>query len=172
MLRATRHAVIVAGLLAAVRLAEAQEPTTTEGFHYQTVKPCRLIDTRTDAAGPLVTDTLVPGGSIGFRLFRVRGRCGVPSSAKAVALNLTVPAKDLLFRGHMVAYQANIGLPPTSNVNLTPGATEQNFGIVALAPHPWVDDMQIHLFLADDDMPSIYGVAHAVIDVVGYFFKP
>ena len=171
MLRATLPTVVVAGLLAAVRLAEAQEPPVTAGLHYETVKPCRLIDTRLDPAGPLVTDTVVPGGSVGSRSFQVKGRCGVPSSAKAVALNLTVPVRDLAFRGHMVAYAANIGLPPTSNVNFVPGATEQNFGIVALAPHSWVHDMQIHLFLADDDVSSLNGVAHAVIDIVG-FFKP
>ena len=72
----------------------------------------------------------------------------------------------------MIAYQSNIGLPATSNVNVTPGATEQNFGIVALAPHPVVDDMKITLFLGDGDVSSLGGVAHFVVDVVGYFFKP
>ena len=173
MLRATLPTVVVAGLLAAVGLAEAQEPPVTEaGLHYETVTPCRLFDTRFDQGGPLVTDTAVAGGSVGNRLFQVKGRCGVPSWAKAVALNLTVPVRDLAFRGHMVAYAANIGLPPTSNVNVEPGATEQNFGIVALAPHSWVQDMKVHLFLADGDVPSLYGVSHLVVDVVGFFFKP
>jgi hypothetical protein len=157
-----------------VRPAGAQDTTTTvTGLHYQPVTPCRYLDTRSDPRGPLVTTVSVPGGSSGDRLLAVRGACGVPPSAKAVALTLTVPPKDLLFRGHMVAFASNIVLPPTSNVNVTPGEAEQNFAIVGLAPDPWYDDMRVHLVLGNNgDTSSLGGVAHLVIDVVGYFFKP
>jgi hypothetical protein len=170
-----RASLAVAGaLLGAASLAPAQDESTLDDLHYHTVKPCRLVDTR-DPFNPLVTNTTVPGGSTGQRTFRIRESCGVPASARAVAVNLTVPAKDLQFRGHLVAYQANISLPATSNVNATPGTTEQNFAIVALAPpSPYVPappDMRVHLFLLDGDAPSLGGQCHLVIDVVGYF-KP
>jgi hypothetical protein len=163
-------------LVAAPSLAPAQDETAFDDLHYHTVKPCRLVDTR-DPFNPLVTTTPVQGGSTGQRLFRIRESCGVPAAAKAVAVNLTVPTRDLQFRGHMVAYQANLSLPATSNVNVTPGTTEQNFAIVALAPPPSTylpsppPDMKVSLFLLDGDVPSLGGQAHLVIDVVGYF-KP
>jgi hypothetical protein len=152
--------------------AEAQDTSSSPALHYVPVTPCRFLDTRLDSRGPLVTTAVIPGGSAGDRLFSVRGACGVPPTAKAVALTLTVPPKDLLFRGHMVAFASNISLPPTSNVNVTPGEAEQDFAIVALAPDPWYEDMRVHLVLGNDgDVSSLGGAAHLVIDIVG-FFKP
>ena len=50
---------------------------------FHTVLPCRLADTRAPSDGPALTH----GASRGFI---AKGKCGIPSSARSLALNVTV----------------------------------------------------------------------------------
>ncbi|HEX7833828.1 MAG TPA: hypothetical protein VF787_29515, partial [Thermoanaerobaculia bacterium] len=55
-------------------------------FQYYPLSPCRLVDTRnanSTNGGPIFNTNTT-------RNFTVRGLCGVPTSAKAVSLNVTV----------------------------------------------------------------------------------
>src|SRR5687767_12174412 len=55
-------------------------------YQYNAVTPCRLVDTRNAIGtngGPALTEDTQ-------RDFRIRGNCGVPSTAKAVSINLAV----------------------------------------------------------------------------------
>jgi hypothetical protein len=52
---------------------------------FYTVTPCRVFDTR-DPSGPTLGAPITCGTT---RSFAVAGKCGVPSGARAVSLNLT-----------------------------------------------------------------------------------
>src|SRR5262249_34257970 len=55
-------------------------------YQFFAVAPCRVVDTRSPAStngGPIL-------GSNAQRDFAIRGNCGVPTSAKAVSLNVTI----------------------------------------------------------------------------------
>ncbi|HEX6083248.1 MAG TPA: hypothetical protein VF266_01905, partial [Thermoanaerobaculia bacterium] len=55
-------------------------------FQYYPLTPCRVVDTR----GANSTNGGPAFGSNTTRNFQMRGFCGVPTSAKAVSLNVTV----------------------------------------------------------------------------------
>ena len=56
------------------------------GQQFFTVAPCRAVDTR-DPVGALGGPALTPQSA---RTFALAGACGIPASAKSVAVNLTV----------------------------------------------------------------------------------
>ena len=62
---------------------KAIDPTC---LRYSTVTPCRAIDTR-NPAGPLGGPALQPRVA---RRFTIAGVCGIPPSAKAISVNLTI----------------------------------------------------------------------------------
>ena len=70
---------VAAGLLA--RPAEAQT-----GLQFFAVTPCRAVDTRSGFGGILPASVQ--------RNFTIKGVCGVPPTAKAVSLNVTVVTPD------------------------------------------------------------------------------
>jgi hypothetical protein len=112
----------------------------------------RLVDTATRAAR---------GGPLAARLragVPVVGRCGVPPTAKAVAVNVT--ATGSTGSGFLRAYAAfPESAPPTSVLNFNAGATRANNAIVALSAAG-----QVAMF---NGMSA--GTTHVVVDVVGYF---
>jgi Tol biopolymer transport system component len=119
---------------------------------FYTLSPCRLADTRLptgDWGGPTLT--------AGFdRSFAVLGRCGIPASAKAVSLNLTVvqptaPGDLRLFAGGPA--------PLASVINYSPGQTRANNSVVFLGRG---GELTIR-----SDQAS--GHADVVVDVNGYF---
>jgi virginiamycin B lyase len=77
---------IVAGPDGAMWFTEEQKigrlttSTETEGFF--TVAPCRVADTRTTAPPALAAGD--------DRTFLIKGKCGIPATAKSVSLNVTV----------------------------------------------------------------------------------
>jgi hypothetical protein len=127
--------------------SEALQPAQS----YFAVAPCRLVDTRTGGGGILTSGQV--------RVFQVAGGCGVPASAKAVAVNLTalLPTGG----GNLQIYPGDRtgGLTTTSNLNF--GATNRgNNAILRLG--------------ADGTIKTIPSVAsggqlHLLIDVQGYF---
>jgi hypothetical protein len=121
---------------------------------FHTVTPCRLIDTR-QASGLFGGPTLPPGIS---RVLRVGGFCGVPTTAKAVAVNATVfnpPGfgNVRFFPGD--GEQA----PATSTLNFQPGIARANNAILMLSSSGTGT-------LATQS--SVAG-AHLIVDVTGYF---
>jgi serine protease len=130
----------------------APVPGAQGPFGFQTVTPCRLVDTR--------TSTPVTAGVP--RSFTVQGLCGIPAGAAAAALNLTVvqPTSG----GHMVLY-------PSDN-NPAPVVAAINFptGTGALA-----NGARLRLAAATPDVSVIYAAgtagstAHVILDTAGYF---
>jgi hypothetical protein len=72
---------------------------------FYTVTPCRVVDTR-KPAGPTKSPTL---GANAARTFPIIGICGIPSTATAIAINVTVV--DETDYGHLRIYPP-AGRPP------------------------------------------------------------
>jgi FtsP/CotA-like multicopper oxidase with cupredoxin domain len=128
-------------------------PSAGPGAGFHTLTPCRIADTR-NANGPRGGPSLVAGAS---RDFPVAGVCGVPFSANAVAVNLTVVNPAAV--GHLTVYPAGEGLPVSSSINFRAGAARANNAILRLGTAG-----QVSVFCV---MPS--GSTDFVLDVTGYF---
>jgi chitinase len=118
-----------------------------------TVAPCRVLDTR-DPAGPYGGPALGAGES---RAFALTGRCGIPASARAVTLNLTVTGPTAA--GNLRLYPANQAVPSTSTLNYSSGQTRANNAIVGLSPSGALGVR----------CAQAAGTAHVILDVTGYF---
>jgi hypothetical protein len=118
-----------------------------DGANYFTVTPCRVLDTRTTQ--PLATgvDRTIP----------VTGACGVPATAKAVSLNITVA--DPTAGGFVKLFPAGGAPPITSAINFSTGQTRGNNGIYGIG--------------AGGALVGRYGpvtgTTHLILDVTGYF---
>jgi hypothetical protein len=86
------------------------------------VTPCRLIDTRHNG------DPLQGGISQNFPLTQLGG-CGIPDSAAAYALNVTVVPHGYL--GYLTIWPTGQDQPPVSTMNSPDGRTKANAAIVA-----------------------------------------
>jgi hypothetical protein len=126
-------------------------PPAPQSF-YAPPAPCRIVDTR-NAPGPYGGPALSGGAG---RDFTLAGQCGLPPTAKSVAVNLTVvaPASN----GHFTAFPTGGSLPPTSTLNFSAGQTRANNAVLPLGPGGAVT-----IFNASA------GTAHVVIDVTGWF---
>ncbi len=122
-------------------------PAAPLAFH--TLEPCRVADTR-GADGPAI-------GAGATRDFVFRGRCGVPDSAEAAAVNLTVT--DPTGPGHVTLFTPGEVAPPASTLNFGPGQTRANSATVALG----------RAGRASVLAGMAQGQVQILIDVVGYF---
>ncbi|HVE66120.1 MAG TPA: hypothetical protein VNC59_06030 [Thermoanaerobaculia bacterium] len=105
--------------------ADAFSQPNQTGFF--TVTPCRVADTR-NADGPWGGPALAGGTE---RTFTVVGRCGIPSSADAVSVNVTVTGASA--SGALRVYPAGYAPPNASAINYRPGRTRANNGSYALS---------------------------------------
>jgi hypothetical protein len=121
--------------------------------NYFSVTPCRVLDTR-GPAGDYGGPALAAGQS---RAFTLAGRCGIPASATAVAVNLAVTQPSA--QGNLRLYPAGEALPTTSSLNYAAGQTRANDAIVGLSP---AGALAIRCSQGA-------GTAHVVLDVTGYF---
>ncbi len=113
------------------------------------VTPCRVVDTRQGAGGPVVAGT--------DRTFTiVGGTCAVPATAKAVSLNVVVTQPSA--PGNVRLFPAGAAVPIASTVNYSAGQTRANNTVVALSAGGQ---------LTARCQPS--GSTHLILDVNGYF---
>jgi hypothetical protein len=122
---------------------------------FHSVTPCRLVDTR-NAASPTGGPALVAGAVRSFPV--TGGACGIPSTATAVSVNLTVtqPAAQ----GYLTLYPGDTAGPPlVSNINFSPGSTRANNAVVLLAANGGMINVK----------NGSAGSLHFVLDVNGYF---
>jgi hypothetical protein len=128
--------------------------STDEGPQdFFTLSPCRLVDTRL-ATGPLGGPALVAQTT---RTFDLHGACGIPGSARALALNVTVTGATQA--GHLRLHSSDELVPSSSTVNFQAGQTRANNAVARLG-----NDGGLSIFCG---MAS--GSVHVVLDVVGYF---
>lgn len=119
---------------------------------FYTVSPCRVLDTRGGTGAPLTS------GWIDFAV--IGGACGVPRSAKAVSVNLTVVQPT--GNGNLKLWPANLPIPAASSINFAPGLNRANNAILNLATDG-LGDLAVLPFVAGE------GNVHLIIDVNGYF---
>ena len=96
---------------------------------FQTVAPCRLLDTREEVGMEAAAPALAGGST---RTFVIGGRCGVPPSARTVSVNIAVtePAAP----GYLTLFPADAArLPLTSSINFAPGLTRGNNALLRLS---------------------------------------
>jgi hypothetical protein len=125
----------------------APPPTPAD---YYTLTPCRLVDTRASQAPALAASER--------RVFAITGgACGVPATANAVAVNVTVVGATA--PGHIRLAPGN-GLTESSAINFLPGLTRANNGVVMLATDATGG-------VAATNGSS--GAVHLILDVSGYF---
>lgn len=117
---------------------------------FYTVTPCRVVDTRGGTA-------MLSGAT---RTFDVAGSCGIPSTAKAVSINLTsvTPTSP----GYIVLFPGGVARPASSSINFAAGANRANNAIVALSPD---GAGKIQGFASVNGG----GTVHLLVDVNGYF---
>ena len=116
---------------------------------YFTLTPCRLFDSR--QTGPALASGL-------SRKINARGACGIPATAQALTVNVTVtgPTGD----GYLTAYAGAAVLPVASTLNFSAGGTRTNNAVVLLNA-----DRTLALY----SFVNGPGTVHAIVDVTGYF---
>ena len=128
----------------------SQELAGTDLF---TLPPCRLFDTRRPEDGPALASRQP-------RLVDAVGVCGIPPTARALALNVTVfqPAAS----GNLVLYPGDEEPPVASTANFAAGTVRANNALVPLA----LDESRslgLRAILSGD------ATVHVILDVTGYF---
>ena len=135
-------------------------------LQYFTVAPCRLVDTR-GPIGPTGGPALSHGSTRNFAAYGSNSntQCGIPSTAKAATLNLTIVTPSNC--GFLIVWQrtATPNNPPlVSNINFNAGeAALANGAVVGLGAF---SDYQ---FSAQVGICTGTGTAHLVVDVTGYY---
>jgi hypothetical protein len=123
---------------------------------FYTVDACRIVDTR-GATGPSGGPALGAGAT---RTFAIAGRCGIPSTARAVAVTLTVVGATGL--GNIRIFPAGSPTYPGAvALNFQPTQARGSNGIFGLGASGSVS--------VRSEMTPGTGAAHLVIDVRGYF---
>jgi hypothetical protein len=129
------------------------KPTPPPALSFHPLTPCRAVDTRqgsgkTGAYGP----PALPGGA--DRVFPLASPCGLPATAQAVMVNLTVTQPTTA--GYLTVYSAGQPVPPTSSLNVGAQQTRANTAIVS-------PKMVVRCGMG----PT--ATAQVIVDVVGYF---
>ena len=120
-------------------------------LQFTTMTPCRVVDTR-QAQGPFGGPALSSGTSRSFLL--PLGGCGIPSTALAYSLNVTVvPAGPL---GYLTIWPTGEPQPQVSTLNSPDGRVKANAAIV-----PAGAAGAVSVFVSD--------TANVLIDINGYF---
>ena len=120
---------------------------------FYAIPPCRVLDTR-GPVGPTGGPALAAGAS---RTFTLAGVCAIPSTARALALNVTVTQPTA--GGHLTLYPAGGAVPTASTINYVAGRARANNAILRLNAAG-----QLAIFCG-----QATGTTHAIVDVSGYF---
>jgi len=126
-------------------------------YQFYSVTPCRLVDTR----GPVGVNGGPALSSGTPRGFSIRGSCGIPLTAQAAAINVTMVAPTQ--NGYLKVWPYGTAAPGTSNVNASANTLAiANGALVSLASDP---TLQVSIVYGTVQP----GTAHVVLDVTGYF---
>ncbi len=131
-------------------------PTSTpSGQSFYSLTPCRVVDTRL-ATGSLGGPFMSGGTSRSFPI--PASSCGVPNTAQAYSLNITVvPRAQQL--GYLTTWPAGQTQPLVSTLNSTDGGIVANAAIVPVGTNGGIS-----VFVTDN--------ADVIIDINGYFGPP
>ena len=146
----------------------------TNDLVYTPIQPCRIIDSRSSASGPMATNTTRSFVAIGVSNFTGQGgsatNCGLQAvQATAVALNFSVVSPVVApsgsggpGTGFLTAYPFGTTQPTAATILYRDAVSLSNSAIVQI-PNP----------LASFDF-TVYASqqTHVVADIVGYFAPP
>jgi hypothetical protein len=127
--------------------------TFGNGAGFYTLQPCRVVDTRNPngpAGGPVLAAQTQ-------RSFPIAGSCGIPATARAVSVNVTVTEPSVA--GYLRLFPAGSPLQMTSTLNYRAAQTRANNNLAGLGTGGQVT--------VRCDQPT--GSVHVIIDVNGYF---
>jgi hypothetical protein len=133
-------------LLAAVRPAKAQT-----SYDFVPVAPCRIADTR-NATGPFGGPSLGSGSTRSFAI--PSSSCGIPSTAGAYSLNVTVVPNGPL--GYISMWPTGQAQPVVSTLNSLDGRVKANAAIV-----PAGTGGAVSVYATD--------ATNVILDINGYF---
>lgn len=120
------------------------------GHDFHTIDPCRIVDTR--AGAPLTSGV--------ERSFAIDGACGIPPTARALALNVTVASATGF--GNVSLFPGDAVPPVSTSINFLADLTRANNAILPLARNG-IGTLRARPFVAGG------GQVHLVLDVSGYF---
>jgi len=148
------HSIRVSVSGTVVGVANSPRTTACPAEKFYTVAPCRVMDTRKPAdqyGGPSLGANMV-------RTLTLAGQCGIPSGARAVAINLTTTGATAA--GSLTVYPGNIPQAPGAATNsYGAGQTRACEAVVGLDP-----DGRLAIVA---NQPT--GVVDCIVDVSGYF---
>jgi hypothetical protein len=124
------------------------------GQAFYSVGLCRLVDTR-NPNGPLGGPAIAGGAT---RAFALAGHCGIPATAKAVSVNVTVTGS--LLPGFLTLFPVDQSLPSASVINFAAGSTRSNNSVLSLSGEG-TGTLNVKNGSA--------GALHIILDVDGYF---
>jgi len=139
--------------------AAPNDPTITPveaaaaGQDYFTVAPCRVVDTR---GGAPIGGPALQGQET--RTLAVAGNCDIPSTAKAVSINLAVTQPTAT--GNVRLFPSGQAVPTVSSINYAAAQTRGNNAIIPLNASG-----EMAAFVAQPAGTTV----HLIIDVNGYF---
>ncbi len=119
------------------------------GQRFFTVDPCRVVDTRFGDGFALLGDTV--------RTFVMANKCGVPSSARALSINVTATGPTV--PGDLRVFPAGVALPLVSTINYAAAQTRANSAVVALGAGGAISVR----------CDQAAGTVELIVDVNGYF---
>jgi hypothetical protein len=123
------------------------------GRDFFTVTPCRILDTRQGGQGPALASGL-------RRTVLAGGVCGIPATARAVAVNLAVTQPSAA--GYLTLHAGDTAQDGTSALTFIAGQTLANNAIVPLAFNGTGT-------FAMTPLVGGNGTVQVIIDVSGYF---
>lgn len=136
------------GLVDSLPAALVLFPPAAAGFY--TLTPCRMFDSRIG----------LPLQSGVTRVVSLDGACGIPSNARALAVNVTAMGGTGM--GSAVVFPGNYPSPGTSSVHFKAGTHIASNTVLALS----TDGTGKYAILAS---VTGNGVVHVAVDVFGYF---
>jgi len=130
-------------------------------YQFYSITPCRIVDTR-DPPGVLGGPALESGTTRSFPIDVAPAACGVPSTAKAAVLNVTLVEPTL--EGFLTIWPFNTPQPEVSTINAAAGEPAIANGAIV----PLTTDSSFNISVIYGTAVS-GGTAHLLIDVTGYF---
>lgn len=124
------------------------------GMRFVPVTPCRVVDTRPEGGRPagFGPPSLTAGATRDFSI--PQGGCGIPTTARAYALNITVVPSGYL--GYLTAFPTGQSMGGSSTLNSWNGRVVANAAIVAAGTNA-----SVSVFVTDR--------TDVIIDINGYF---
>ena len=149
----TRRILPICLAAVAVALIAGTAAAQTGPLQFYGINPCRVVDTRNPAStngGPAL-------GAGVQRDFAIKGNCGVPNTAKAVSLNVTIANPTA--GSFLTLWPTGTARPFVSTINFTQNDPSlANGAIVAIA----ASSPDLSVFNAG-------GTVNVILDVTGYF---